>query len=714
MKIVGWTLVWAAAAVPPLAAQQSDVWVANRFANTVTVNSTSGGTIATLAGAPFNFNGPWDVAYVPRYNAVLVSNSGSGTVTVINAQTRAHISTLGVAGVTNLRGMSVSADEESVFVAGLAGSNATVVRVTMNPLGMAVVPIAAGAATAEDCVIIRAGSVGGAGNGPGRLYYTIPSTNTLGMVPIDPPGLASVSVMAPPFVTPTQLERSPDHSVVLGGISTSGLNTLNLLHIATATDARTFPQLDTSTMALNVVRDVAFRDANRAYVHASVDGVALIYEVDAQGTPDPTATTNVGTGSPGRIRYCPMPEQLLVGVTTGTFSTYGVQPAFTKPVGFGAFQPAGTEPACFAVTPGTGPFVGEVVPTGQVVGPGSVAYLRGSGFTAPLTVQFFTQAGVPRPVPATVLNSGLAVLDTGALPAGDIPELYEIRVNTPGSQVFRMVDAFLAMGAAPTLISETITLPSRAQGYVLRSFPQYYTAGDLMNAVRTQLGGYNTSFVRIFFELGGDYVELNALDPTDPFDFANRPFWVLTRNGGSLTLDRPAVGANTTLGAGDAHVVTLRPGWNLVAQPQVNGANRRMMQTDVAVHQDAALNISAGSLEAVATDGGTSRPVEVLDRAYRALVAGERMVAGEGYWIRNNSVAPLYLTFLRSDAIFTKSAAPPAALQAAAPAGDALPPDPPASGVGEDSDTSGCGATGAELLLVLGFLRWTRRRRLAA
>jgi YVTN family beta-propeller protein len=714
MKTFLWTLVWGAAAIPSLAAQQSNVWIANRFANTVTVNSTSGGTIATLSGAPFNFNQPYDVAYVPRYNAVLVSNSGSGTVTVINAQTRAFLALVSVAGVTNLRGMSVSADEEFVFAAGLAGSNATVIRIVMSSLSAAAVAGVAGTATAEDCVIIRAGAVGGTGDGPGRLYYTIPSTNTLGMIPLDPAGLVSISVLGPTHVTPTQLERSPDHGVILGGVTTSGTNTLNLLHIATATDARSFPQLDTSVMNLNSVRDVAFRDGNRAYVHASVDGLARIYEVDAQGVVDPSGTTNVGTGSPGRIRYCPMPEQLHVGVTTGTFSTYGVQPAFTRPVSFGGFQPAGSEPTAFAFTPGTGPFVGELVPTGQSVGTGSFLLVRGSGFVPGTTVQFIDQTGGPAAAtPATFVSDGLLRVDTSPLaPAG--PELYEVRVSNPGAQTFRMVDAFLAMGAAPTVIPESLAIPARTDGYAMRAFPQYYTAADLMDAVRTQLGGYNTSVVRIFFHQGSRYVELSELDPSDPADFSGRPFWILTRNGGALSLNRPAVGANTALGSGDAHVVVLQPGWNMVAQPHVNGANRRMSQSDVAVHQDAAQNVSAGGLPGVIAAAGLTGPVEFANRAYRVMGAAELLAAGQGYWIRNNSVAPVYLTFLRSDAV-PKSAAPPAAafLSADHPAA-ALPPDPPSLDMGEDSDSSGCGALGLETLLVLGFLRAVRRRRLAA
>jgi hypothetical protein len=118
---------------------------------------------------------------------------------------------------------------------------------------------------------------------------------------------------------------------------------------------------------------------------------------------------------------------------------------------------------------------------------------------------------------------------------------------------------------APT--SFTVVLPPVSQGYKMLSLPQYTTVTTLRSALAAALGPYNPVLYRAFFYRGGRYVELNAL-PDDGCDLAGESFWVLTRNGATLTMSDPDVRRNE---AGDAkRVIPINPGFNMVSLPTTN------------------------------------------------------------------------------------------------------------------------------------------------
>ncbi len=735
MKTLTWTGVWLAAAVSSLAAQEDYVWVVNS-SGSVTVKTAAGATVTDLT-AGFNFNQPYDIVAVPRYNLMVVSNNGAAAanhLTLINATTFAFAGNLTLPNATNVRGLSVSADEEWVFIAGK--HNATdpgVFQVRMadsTPTLLGSIPDAPN--FAEDCVVVSASAVGGSGSGPGRVYYSVPAApGYLGVIPVNPPGpVTSISMGAGALndvTVPTRLERTPDHAVVFAACSTTNAGgppaaRQRLLHVAVATNVATQPVVRATVQFLpNQVLDVAFRGDGppyRGYINAAIDsGSPDIVEIDATGAALPVPAQITGVPASQRIRFGASPERLYIGETSGTSGSYGVRDASVQPVGLVAITAsAAAGPRSFAFSPRPlPPLVSAVSPAGLVSAANTTIEIRGAHFDPACTVDFYDQAGIPAGRTVTFVHAGLLLVNGDGL----TPQLYEVRITNPDAQNFRLANYFLAITTAgPPFVDPSpfaVPVPTRVEGYALRSFPQFYRAADLMAGVQARFGGYNPSTIRIFFQNGAGYAELPAMDPS--LELMGRSFWVVTRSGGSLDLTAPRVGSATQLSGQDARVVILQPGWNMIGQPTVNSVSglTSMTQPNIAVYADPALGASIGSLDAVAGAAVTSFLAQYRNGAYVFLAATDNLRAGEGYWLRNNTSGQLYLRFLTSVAVAPKGSAPASAPKVLpVPAGDALPPAPPSSAVAEGDSSTGCGALGLDALLVLAFLRAARRRRLSA
>ncbi|HYE97378.1 MAG TPA: hypothetical protein VEJ18_00650 [Planctomycetota bacterium] len=708
----------------------SHVFVANS-SGSVTVKTPAGTTVTTLTGAPFNFSQPYDVVAVPQHDLVVVSNNGNGTLTVFNGRTFAFVQVVNLAGAplnaTNLRGMSVSEDESAVFIAGEHSGNPAVFGLSLPDLTPSLTGFITDAtASAEDCVVVRSSAVGGTGgDGPGRVYFSAPQATTgnyLGIIHINPAGpIGSIDLAQAPLANitnPGRLERTPDHSVVFVGCTTADAATVQRIGRIQvgATDVFSQPVVRNTVQSLaHRVVDIAFRSDGRGYVIGNIDsGGNDIIEIDGTGARIPAGGTSAaGVPASDRIRFDPYPPRLYIGESSGTANQYGVRNATTQPVGAVTLVASGVGPRAFAFMQ-NGPYVSGVWPSGLHSQAGAVVELVGTRFDPASTVEFYNSVGVPFAPPTTFVSPTRLQVDASALP----PNLYEVRVTNPGLLDFRLVDYFLSIQPPVPGTTFTMPTPSRSDGYRLRSFPQYHSAGDLLDAVRATFGGYNPSLVRIFTYDGG-YVELDDLDPAT--DLSGRAFWIMTRNGGDLTLARPPVGESLQ-GTGQSNkVVILQDGWNLLAMPSVGGvANVRMSMNDVSTFGDGALSSIGTSLEAAALAGTVSFPIRFVNNGYVSLAAGDSLYAGTGYWIRNNTSAPLYLVFNHTDAqpdnrppgdVWTQyRTTAPAAARAASAAADS-PPPPPGAGLHDESGGSGCGLLGLELLLLPALCR---RRRLRA
>jgi YVTN family beta-propeller protein len=107
-------------------------WVVCNGGNTVAVRHADGTPVTTLA-AGFGFGAPYDIVGSPVNHRVYVTNSVGGTVTVIDSDTLQLVQIVTITGSQNLRGMSLSEDESTVFIAGqdvVAGNNAAVFQLT--------------------------------------------------------------------------------------------------------------------------------------------------------------------------------------------------------------------------------------------------------------------------------------------------------------------------------------------------------------------------------------------------------------------------------------------------------------------------------------------------------------------------------------------------------------------------------------------------------
>ncbi|HEX7899292.1 MAG TPA: IPT/TIG domain-containing protein [Planctomycetota bacterium] len=714
-----------AATAAPEGGSNANVFVVNAGANAVTVERPTR-TPLTLSGVPYNFSQPWDIVVVPSRNLAVVSNNGLATLTLFDAVPPFAFrgtATVSAGAATNLRGLSVSADERWVYVAGqiTAGpvNNPAVFRLDLDAPANFVLAgtTALGGAVAEDCVVIDSSRVGGtAGAGPGRVYYSVPNGNFLGIVNENPnTGAASVNVnsASPVVTTPTQLELSPDGSFFFIGCQSDAFNQHIIRFTPTpAGQTITYPQIrgPFGKAFGHQVLDIAFQPNAHAFalVNESFGGHVLI-ELDPLGNNLLTQNEPPGISPAGRIRYNDNPPLVYFGRTDLTGTTYGLYDPFGGPTAVSVPVTSGAGPKAFAfLVPPPGPAISGVWPSGMVSVAGSTIEIRGSNFDPASQVVFInSSSGATLARTETFVNTGLIQVNgDGLLPVG----LYDVRVTNPDTQTILLSGYFLSISPPPIVAPDTVVVPSRFEGYALRSVPQYYSAADLLASITAAFGGYSPSNVRAFLQEESGYVELNQVEPNR--DLSGSPFWIISRLGGTLTLSRPPVGQSLQAVAQDQKILILQPGWNLFTQPtfNVNGfpvPGGRLDLNGVAVWSDGALSIPAtpgGSLADTATDGVTSFPAEFVNGAYVFLTAADSIFTGRGYWLRNNTTGPLYLRFLTSDAQPKQIAA----RSTSAAAATTLPPPPPGGALEEEAGTSGCGLTGLELLALLGLRR--RRR----
>jgi hypothetical protein len=725
-----WTGLFLAAAAASAVAQDY-IYVTNRAGGANGVSVFKQASPATLAPAivrtinDASFQQANSIVAVASRRRLYVSNAGAnpGTITVINGDTLKVDTVFTVNGSQQLTGISASADDQAIYVAGLdptaVTGGPTVWRVD---LGTGVSTVA-GSHTdpgipALDCAIIEANAVGGVGNGPGKLYFSVPTKvpGYIGIVNILGGGTYSqINTNAAPLTlvgSPARMDRSPDHKLVFVSCSNIGLsggpdNNLHLIGINTSTDAPADIVLQNNgSPNPYTTMDVSFRPeiaAVRAFVLGSNGGVLNIYLVDSGGAvvppvlgpnPPPAAlTVNHHLDAAGN-------DFLYYGESTGASTGFG---RFN--VATGAQLAAGTSgangPTKFAfMTMPPAPGIDQVCPKGNVNAAGNVFTVEGANFIPTAVIQV-PGAVSPITLATTFVNSGTL---QGTTAAGMLLGEQDVTVINPDGQSTLLHQFYTTCGAALTPWSQT--LPSLSAGYSMFSVPQYSSVSSLRAALAASLGPYNPVFYRIFFWEVDHYVELDNM--VDDCDVAGRAFWALTRLGGSFTLNGLDCFANRVSGT---RVIPLNPGWNMISMPYQNGAQIHMNWTNVQVTADGAAWTGAGP-----ADGTPAllNPLlyEFVNGAYSTVNV---LQTGHGYFVNNVTSSFIYLLFNGVNVF--KPGPGPATTYTALAAGAVSPPGPPGEGVadGSSSKKHGCGFLGPELLLVaLAFHRLRRRRRLGA
>lgn len=699
------------------------VWVTLRSFNGVDIRRTDGTRVVPpLAGNGLNL--PHDIVGIPSLRRVYISNAGAvpGSISVFDSDTLAPVGVVQVPNSRLLQGMSVSEDNSAIFVAGeslAAGTQGPSVfrfdPVTLAPGVRAAGTIQAGVA-AEDCAVIRAANVGGSGDGPGKLYWSVRLPGTTGYI-----GIANFIGISPASLSTGQgslinieladnMERTPDHRFVFVGCNkrnppASGPN-CQIIRIDSLNDGAgtTIVQTGFQDLTNNRTFDVTWRvdgGANRGFVLLQQDnGTREVVEINDAGAQVAAGVPVAGALIAGTVRISPLADQLFTG-ETGTSPIYNFSSA---PAGGALGAPTAqnataSNPFNFVVMPTPGVVISDITPRG---GPaGALATIRGAGFQQTMT----GTSGGGTPVGINWIDSNTATVDFAAVGLG----LHDLVLTNPNAQQGTFGGFYQAF-APPAPQTHQLVLPSLLQGYQMLSVPQYASLTSLKAAFESTLGPYNPVLYRVFFFRNGQYVELNQL-ADDGCDLAGESFWVLTRNGAMVTLTEPDVRV-TSLGSD--RVVPLNPGFNMVSLPLLNGGGPTgsILWTLMHVTDDESNFVigSPGGPVSVTSAQGLALVEQAVEYVNGSYLLAPSLIAGQGAWVRNLTTGPVYLVFAQGSV--TKAGAPSPAPGVPPPAGS-MPPGPPSGMSDAGSGSGGCGLLGLECaLLVLLFA--LRRGRLGA
>jgi hypothetical protein len=732
MKIPAACALLALALASAAEAQQTTdyVFITVQPQNRVDVHRPNGTLVTQLSGAAtFNFNLPYDVVGVPSLRRVFVSNNGAPHVTVIDSDSLQWVQNIPVGG-TQLSGMSLSPDENWIYVAGRDGNGPRVWGIHVPSLS---IPVPAGfgvndpANTAFDCCIVPASATGGSGGGPGKVYFSVGPAgapgyigviNVLGGGSFSSISMRFLDAVGPPTIdtqdvdTPGNMERTPDGRAVFVGCAKFVAGALDnharVIKIDAATNNTTRPNITAASPIQNLahtVFDVAIRldgTSTRVFCLAVIDaGTVQVYELDETGTPQVVGAGlpagGAGPPSPANtLRYLDRLQRLYVGGFQATTNSYSAMNAAGTPVTtVGNFSTGQATPTNFAVMATPVAVIDEVIPKAGSGAVPQTVRIRGSGFQQAGTTVLAGGAGVP----FTFVDS--TTIDA-VIPAGAAANL-DFNVNSPNLANGALDAYYVRYAAPPATPPLTLVAPSRFMGYRLLSTPQYATVAELRQGIEATFGGYNPSIYRVFFRNGASYVELNQVaDPAT--EIGGRSFWMLSRFGGSFSVAGPDVDANAASGT-DLRAIALAPGWNMVSQPFLIGAGQ-IPWAQVNVTSDETDFTGAVGVTTIPGQAMVSDAMEWTGTSY---VIADPLVAGRGYWVLNRLTQFVYLVF--DPALVTKPGQVlPETWKPLGPS-DPVPPAPP-SGMGDDSGGSsgGCGLLGPELLLLAFLFRRPRRK----
>ncbi len=728
-------MVLAAAFAAPAWAQSQNIFITNSAAGTVSVANAS--TFVLLPNLP---NGPNSIAVgaTPTAclsdlsrNLVYVLNSGvtPATVSVIHTQIYKLVNTVTVTSSGSVGGMTMSQDNRFLFIAGrnTALGEAGVFQIDLNLVTVAgttgtYVAGITSTAQAADCEVLPASVVGGSGNGPGRIYFSVTSTNqiaSINMLVATPTATALTMPSGGGTPTgPTLMSRSPDSTFIMAGASGSAF--FNLWQLFRINPNGTPQQVDFLTVAGGsmspAVEDVVFRELDVAppfnlyFLGNDIPGRSVNQiTVGPTGTAGAPAAVIVNTGYGLELTYDATLDRVFVsglGFTApASYDHYNA--STTPPSGEANSNSGGNNPRKFAFAPAPPPPVLDyVVQPAGVTASIFQLELQGSGFLqgssrARLQDQFGV---VTVATTTTVLNAGDLVATFPILGATH----FNVSVINNDGNLSALTNFFQGMAAAPASSSLPLSLPPVGNGYAMLSFPEYATVADLRAATTAQLGAYNPVLYRIFLWDQDHYVELNNASLSPSTSLMGTGFFAITRSGHPLTLTAPDVSGNATI---LNRAVALTPGWNIVSQPWINGVSNTLLYTNLQVTANKNLTGTANADVSPLVTNVLYEPA--LGGGYATTMS---MVAGRAYWMLNTTSNPVYLVYAQG--FVNKTILPAAKSSSMAPLGpvSATPPPPPGASLGDagGGGSGGCGLLGGEALLVLLFLRGLGRRKLAA
>ena len=695
------------------------VWVCQRGDDMVNIFTTANPNvkIATLTAANYGFSQPWDIVHLPTRSLVFVTNAGNGTVTVINNETFALVGTVDLAALfngRNLGGMSVSASQDAVFVAGADLAGAAIFRINVPSLAATRIG-GRGGPPADDCAAVRAGASGGSGNGTRKVYFTQRAANEISEINLAAGGAVSTVTLGVGVSLPDNMDRTADHRFVFVGctkVAPSGNLEARIVRIDPLVEP--LSAAVTQRFIMNAIQDLGHRavdvtwgtgpgGVNRGFVLLSLDsGTPGVVEIDETGARVGVGVPpSGGTGgvTPSTLRFMSSIEQIFVGEVPGTSNLYNVFNAkFASPVALlGTMNSGNSEPGHFALVPTPQIVITDMCPRGQVAGT-NIVTVYGAGFMPGAT---YTRGGAQ----VGFINSNMVTVDL----SGATDQTIGVSIVNPNNMSAQF-DTFFRRYTPEVLGAFPVDIPSASRGgYEMRSVPQYLSLTAFKAALAAEFGPYNPVFYRVFFFRNGRYVELNTLKD-DGCDIAGESFWIIARDGGTVNFAGPDVRANSS---GFSRIIPLNPGFNMISVPMVGGTptTGQISWANILVTDDQT-NFGTALSTTVQTAIIAPAALEFVNGAY---VTADPLVVGRGYWVENIGSKPAYLLFATT-AINKPSAAPSAPAGAPPPAG-MNPPPPPSAGIGESSGGV-CGFTGLEgLLLVLavrGFPRRRRHRRLVA
>jgi hypothetical protein len=392
-------------------------------------------------------------------------------------------------------------------------------------------------------------------------------------------------------------------------------------------------------------------------------------------------------------------EQIFVGEVPGTSNLYNVFNAkFASPVALlGTMNSGNSEPGHFALVPTPQIVVTDMCPRGQLAGT-NIVTVYGAGFMPGAT---YTRGGAQ----VGFIDSNTVTVDL----SGAIDQTFGISIVNPNG-MGALFDTFFRRYTPEVPGAFPLTVPASTRGgYQMQSVPQYLSLPAFKAALAAVFGPYNPVLYRVFFFRNGRYVELNTLKD-DGCDIAGESFWIISRDGGTVTFTGPDVRANSS---GFSRIIPLNPGFNMISVPMVGGTptTGQINWANILVTDDQT-NFGGALSTTVQTSIIAPAALEFVNGSY---VTADPLITGQGYWVENIGSKPAYLVF-STTAINKPSIASSVPAGAPPPAG-MNPPPPPSAGIGESSGGV-CGFTGLEglllLLVVRGFPRRRRDRKLVA
>jgi hypothetical protein len=725
MKNAGWWsgVLFLGMALPAWA-QQEYIYVTGNADSSVTVMKqavppTSAPIVQKTIFDP-RVSGPFDILYDSGRRRLYISNNTAkpGTIAVIDATTTAVIGTFSVLASQNLLGMALSDDGNFLYVAGqlvtppLPTITPAVFEINLtaaNPQGTLLDSNGAAGDAATSVVVIPARLAGGSGNGPGRIYYTVPQIpNGPGYIAVaykigaGPTSFTVGPATGNPDVTlPTRMARSPDGTIAFATCTNNVNLFMRLLRIDAVANTCAEATIGTALATGQATKDVSFRPetvVQTAYVWGSnATAGDVVWQVDSTGA-SLTSISPAQAFALGSIRHHldPSGNDFIYlgdgggGAAFGRINAAGGALVTMNPGGAGK----GATYFAFAPMPAA-PLLFDCAPKGQVNSPNVPIILKGQNFLPG------AQVSIGGTIPTTttfVSPSELDLVFTGVTAGADT-----VQVMNPDAQMTSLQNYYELCGAAVT--NSPLALPSLDQGYALFSVPQYSSLAQVQQAFETALGPYNPMNYRVFFWNADHYDELNQIG-SDPQDMSGRAFWVITRSGGAVSVPGLDCFANS---AGAPRVIPLTPGWNLVSNPLFDTTlgHPHMNWNTVQVTTDGS-NLAS----AVATNSPSA--ASIIDPNLWQFAGGMYqttgvLVAGSGYWVNNISGGYAYLVFNPGN-LFKLVGPPPAGGGGGSP-----PPGPPGAALGDSTGGTSCALLGPELLLLaLAFHRRRWRRRLGA